>query len=70
MVEKFVDYATYLLKRTRGGGARLRRPSRERTLTIFPPNCQLGTMTGGYQGRGEGSEAFMGHPGENGRQAS
>jgi hypothetical protein len=36
MIESLDEYSTYLLKRTRGGGARLRRPSRERTLTIFP----------------------------------
>ena len=35
MIESLEEYSTYLLKRTRGGGARLRRPSRERTLTIL-----------------------------------
>ena len=35
MIESLEEYSTYLLKRTRGGGARLRRPSRERTRTIL-----------------------------------
>jgi len=36
-----VIFLPSLLKRTRGGGARLRRPSRDRTRTIFPWMAQL-----------------------------
>jgi hypothetical protein len=35
MIGLFKENPSYLLKRTRGGGARLRRPSRERTRTIL-----------------------------------
>ena len=39
MLGIFKKKFTYLLKRTRGGGARLRRPSRDLTRTIFPCIC-------------------------------
>lgn len=43
-----VIFLPSLLYRTRGGGARLRRPSRERTLSLFLLACMFLGRKGGW----------------------